>query len=319
LVSALRSLGPDILIATHSTEIISEADPDEILVITKKAQSAKRVGDPSQLRSIFDVLGSNLNPFLTQLARSKRLVFVEGKDFQIISRFATKLGVESVATRSNFAVVPTNGFNPTKAKIFKEGVEATIGSRIDVALIFDRDYRSDSEVAAELAEMTGFCGYAYIHSKKELENFLLVPSALHAAIEQRVAEQSRRIGKPLDFSEDVGQLLAKITDDLKNSILAQYLKRQHPFAKARQMSLDDTTITSRFLAEFEERWRSLQSRLDMVPGKDVLSKLNTHLQEKWKVTITPNAIIGAMKEREVPDEMTEIIHALDRFTKSSLK
>lgn len=71
LVTALRALGPDILIATHSTEIISEADPDEILVVTKKARSAKRVGDPSQLRSIFMTLGSNLNPTLTQFAQDQ--------------------------------------------------------------------------------------------------------------------------------------------------------------------------------------------------------------------------------------------------------
>lgn len=81
LITVLRSLGPDILIATHSTEIIAEADPDEILVVTKKAHSAKRVADPSQLREIFGTLGSNLNPTLTQLARSKRVVYVEGKDF----------------------------------------------------------------------------------------------------------------------------------------------------------------------------------------------------------------------------------------------
>ena len=53
LITILRSLGPDILIATHSTEIIMEADPNEILVISKKTQSAKRVKDPVQLRSIF--------------------------------------------------------------------------------------------------------------------------------------------------------------------------------------------------------------------------------------------------------------------------
>ena len=30
------------------------------------------------------ILGSNLNPILTQLAKTKRVLFVEGKDFQIL-------------------------------------------------------------------------------------------------------------------------------------------------------------------------------------------------------------------------------------------
>src|SRR6266446_2194182 len=163
LLSALRALGPDILLATHSTERISEADPNEILVVTKRAQSAKRVGDPTQLRSIFNTLGSNLNPTLTQLARSKRVVYVEGKDFQIISRFASKLGIRAVATRSEFAVVPTAGFNPLRAKMFTEGVQATLGTKISTALVFDRDYRSEEEVATELSELNAFCEYAHIH------------------------------------------------------------------------------------------------------------------------------------------------------------
>ena len=91
LVSLLKTLGPDILIATHSTEIISEADTDDLLVINKRFNSAKRISDPSQLQNIFGVLGSNLNPTLTQLAKSKRAVFVEGKDFQVLSLFARKL------------------------------------------------------------------------------------------------------------------------------------------------------------------------------------------------------------------------------------
>jgi energy-coupling factor transporter ATP-binding protein EcfA2 len=87
LVSLLKELGPDILIATHSTEIISEAAPEDLLIINKKLKSAKRIKDPSELQNVFSVLGSNLNPTLTQLAKTRRAVFVEGKDFQIIALF----------------------------------------------------------------------------------------------------------------------------------------------------------------------------------------------------------------------------------------
>ena len=313
LVTALRSLGPDILLATHSTEIISEADPDEILIVTKKATSAKRVGDPSQLRSIFSTLGSNLNPTLTQLARTKRAVFVEGKDFQIISRFATKLGVRTVALRSDFAVVPTEGFNPTRAKIFKEGVEATLASHISAAVLFDRDYRSDDEVRAEILELNAFCTYAHIHSKKEIENFLLVPAALVKAIRDRISERNKRTDGAKSFSESVETVLLGLTETMKHAVQAQYLKRQHPYAKHLNRSSDDTTITSQLLAAFDAKWSNLESRLDMVSGKEVLSRLNSHLQQTCGVTVTPTLIIEAMSESDVPNEMKTIISSLDGF------
>jgi len=59
LVSVLKNLGPDILIATHSIEIISESDPDDLLVINKSYRFAKRIKDPTQLQKVFQILGSN--------------------------------------------------------------------------------------------------------------------------------------------------------------------------------------------------------------------------------------------------------------------
>ncbi|SEL64308.1 Predicted ATPase [Chitinophaga rupis] len=81
LLGILKGLGPDIIIATHSTEMIGEAELNDILLVNKANKSAKRIKDPAQLRDIFQVLGSNLNPVLTQIAKSRRVLFVEGKDF----------------------------------------------------------------------------------------------------------------------------------------------------------------------------------------------------------------------------------------------
>jgi predicted ATPase len=97
LLGLLRNMGPDILVATHSTEIITEAEADDIVLISKRRKMARRIKHPSQLQEVFTALGSNLNPVLTQLAKTRRAVFVEGKDFQIISRFARKLGANKVS------------------------------------------------------------------------------------------------------------------------------------------------------------------------------------------------------------------------------
>ena len=79
LLSLLGALGPDILIATHSTEIVSEAEAEDIVLIDNNRRLAKRMSHPSQLPDVFSSLGSILNPVLTQLAKTRRVVFVEGK------------------------------------------------------------------------------------------------------------------------------------------------------------------------------------------------------------------------------------------------
>ncbi len=145
LLGQLRSLGPDILIATHSTEIVTEVESDDIVLVSKSRKTAQRIRDPSQLREVFTVLGSNLNPVLTQLAKTRRVVFVEGKDFQIFGKFARKLGQANVALRHEFAVVPVDGFNPDRMRYLKSGMEETLGGKIIATAVLDRDYRSDAE------------------------------------------------------------------------------------------------------------------------------------------------------------------------------
>src|SRR5262249_25293394 len=76
LLGLLRNLGRDILIATHSTEIITEAETDDIVLINKRRNFARRIKNPSQLEEVFTILGSNINPILTQLAKTRRALFL---------------------------------------------------------------------------------------------------------------------------------------------------------------------------------------------------------------------------------------------------
>lgn len=313
LLGILKNLGPDILIATHSTEIISEAEPDDMIIINKSYKSGRRIKDPTELQQIFNVLGSNLNPVLTQLAKTKRALFVEGKDFQIYSRFARKLGKEQLAVRSDFAVISVEGFNPQKVSDFTKGVETTLGVRVLVGVVFDRDYRSDEEVKAVLQEFVTITKYAHIHSRKELENYLLVPNAIKNAILHRIAEHNKRANVAIIFSEDVNLLLDRITLGLRNRIQAQYHKIRYPLLQKNKPEMDPATINEILLSNFDLLWNDFAKRMMIVPGKDVLSYLNRYLQGNYQVTITPNNIIDGMGREDVPAEMVELISNLDEF------
>jgi len=307
LMGILKSLGPDIIIATHSTELISEADINDILVINKSNQSAKRIKDPSQLRSIFQVLGSNL----TQIAKSKRVLFVEGKDFLVFSRIARILKKEQVANRSDFAVVPVEGFNPTRLHAFKDGIEKTIGTKIVSAVIFDRDYRSDNEVNDEIKELSHGNVFVHIHSKKEIENFLLVPKAIEKAITNRIAEINMRTDKNLVFNENINDVLSELSNEFKNRTQAQLHSHRFKYEKSINPKHDESTIIEKILHDFDEIWDDFEKRLALLPGKDFLSRLNVYLQENYKITITQANIINAMTPSQIPKEMVELIDKIE--------
>ncbi len=319
LLGILKTLGPDILIATHSTEIISEADPDDLVVIDKKVGSGKRIRDPAELHHIFHILGSDLNPFLTQLAKTRRAIFVEGKDFQVFSRFARKLGLDYVANRSDFAVIPVQGFNPGKVRDFKHGMEATLGAKVITSVVFDRDYRSPDECKTELAMLKKYCRQAHIHSRKELENFLLVPDPLKRAVKRRVTERNRRTLKNICFEEDMDELLSTLTQSMRHRIQARYLARRHQFEQSRRNGRDDSTIDEQLLAEFDAVWVETEKRLLIVPGKETLSALNSYLQNKYGVTLSTSLIVDSFRKDEVPEEMKNLLYEFDEFRQMTVE
>jgi hypothetical protein len=93
LLEILRSMGPDILLATHSSEVIGDADPSEIAVIDKTKRAAERLRDIESVQVALSTIGSIHNISLARLAKNRRVLFVEGEDdFRILRRFARVMG-----------------------------------------------------------------------------------------------------------------------------------------------------------------------------------------------------------------------------------
>jgi hypothetical protein len=252
-----------------------------------------------------------LNPILTQLAKTRRVLFLEGKDFQIISRFARKLGWNAVANRSEFAVVPVGGFNPARIRTLKSGMEATLGRPIAAAVILDKDYRSDVERQAIVGECADFCKLAVIHACKEIENFLLVPAALDRAAGCRVADRSRRSGTYSAYIDDAATFLNNFAEGKRTYVMGQYVAERRRFERTRSSQLDDATISEAALREFEGCWTS--SRLTVIPGKDAVSAFNEYLGGRFGVSLTAGRVIDAMRREEVPQGMAELVEKIRNF------
>jgi hypothetical protein len=313
LIGLLKNLGPDILIATHSTEIIIEAEANDIIVINKARQHARRMKDTSQLGNVLAALGSNLNPILTQLAKTHRVLFVEGQDFQILAKFARKLGAEGVANRRDFAVVSVDGFSPDRIRTLRTGMEATLGTNIVAAAILDRDYRCDGECDDIYNSCKNFCEFVCIHKVKEVENFLLVPSSIDRAVAKRLAERAKRSGTSAVLCSPIADVIDTYCLSKKGYTLSQLLASRRHFERGKSTSSHESKLSELTLNEFDKRWIDLPSRFGYVSGKDCFSFINVFLQDNYNVTVTPTSIVDAMHIGEVPHEVSDLITMLSEF------
>jgi len=68
------------------------------------------------------------------------------------------------------------------------------------------------------------------------------------------------------------------------------------------------------LGQFEDNWKTLEHRLNIIPGKELLSHINKYLQEQFSVSVTSTSIIDSMRADEIPREILDIIRYLKDFS-----
>ena len=312
LLSILKAAGPDVLIATHSSELLAEADANDILVIDKSQRSAKRVRSPEGIQTTLSSLGSIHTVTMTTIAQTRRVLFTEGEDFKILRRFARRLGLSELGAGVGIAPFPLGGFpSIQRVKAVSLGVSESIGGSILFGGIFDRDFRPDEEIFELLEELNSELALPVILARKEIENYLLIPNALDKALARLLNERARRIGESACAARPISELLQEITAPMQVEVQAQYIAKRVAFLG--HTGKDASTISQEAIEIFNRKWRDDWLRLDIVPGKRVLSQLVARVQNDYKVILTPAKIIEAINARDMPWDLRQTLREVDSF------
>jgi hypothetical protein len=199
-----------------------------------------------------------------------------------------------------------------------EGAAANRASEILGAALMDKDYRSENERGAIIFQCELFCNYVSIHKCKEIENFLLVPTAMDRAAERK-ADQARRTGVVRTYNGEAAALLDNFANEKRSYVTSQYVAARTRFERTNSPGLSAATVTEAALNELEICWSDRTSRLQVIPGKDALSMFNQYLQREYGVSVTPTAIIDAMRLDEIPEEMRTLLEGISRFAQSNVE
>lgn len=315
LLTIIRKLDADVILATHSVEIIGEADPAELVLVQKGKAVAQRLRDVEGMQLALDSIGSAQNVTLAHLARTKKIVFVEGHDdFKTLRRFSKIIGFDDLSTGSDLTAFESGGFGSwEKIKAFAWGARRTIDANIKIYAIYDRDYFCDEEVdqteQSLRKELTG----ARILSRKEMENYLLHIPVLQRVMEKQLEQKNRRQGTTTKASKSMIEYISAITDQHRIESQAQYIGRMLAFH--RSSGLDASTLSKQVMQRFEEKWSNLDSRLTIVPGKSVIKALRDSVQADLGINLTLFQIVDEFRPNEVPNDMIALVNSLEEFRK----
>ena len=105
-LAIVRDLATDTLLATHSSDLLQEAESGEIVLVDKHEQNARRVSGIRGVELALESIGSIRNFTLTEVARSRRVLLVAGSDMRLIRQFARVLDLSDLANGTGIASVP---------------------------------------------------------------------------------------------------------------------------------------------------------------------------------------------------------------------
>ncbi len=299
LLSILRNSAADCLLATHSPEIVSEAERSEIVLVDKKKKSGRRFSSHAHMAAL-DVLGSKFNFALTDVIRQKKVLIVEGdSDFKYLKILGRKLSPEVLQGPGNLPVIAIGGHRADEARNLARAMKTIIGSDVRVAMILDRDYRPDAEIIDLEETLRREFSVAHILRKKEIENYFLLPSALENTLRSKFTGTVR--------SGDIGGILEDVTESMRIATQSQWVTHYVDYARKVDPSLDQSTLSGKAIRDFEKRWLNLDDRLQIVSGKTFLRALNSALQAKGVKAVTIAQLAAAMRGSDIPPEMAMLL------------
>ena len=182
-----------VLIATHSTELLRASEPETILEFRARGgPSVRYLSRDHQKTAVLAGLGADYAPRLDKLRRTKRLLFLEGStDATILRILAGKIG-EPIS--SNW-VEWTTSIGHKERKLLHRALSEEIPDLVTVSLR-DRDDEPSGTVGTDLRdrsieETAGF--FCRKWRRRHIETYLLSPAAIAAASGMTVDEVEARL------------------------------------------------------------------------------------------------------------------------------
>jgi predicted ATPase len=181
LESLARASGNQILIATHSTEILRDSDPSRILELSAN-RPPRFLASEAQKIGLLAGLGSEYAPKLDTLKVKKRLFLVEGAfDVRVLKVFAATLGRNFPDEWVEWKHI---GSHKERKQLFM-ALKDEMPQLVAVSLR-DRDDEAQASVGDALEDKTYGNGVPDFYCKKwrrrHIESYLLWPPAIAAVL-----------------------------------------------------------------------------------------------------------------------------------------
>lgn len=302
LIRMLKNAYKQTIIATHSIEIISEVQPKEILIIDRNKKESAFVDSIPALQVILNSIGSAQNIALSRLDRYKKYLYVEGDDIDILKHIYNTLFPDSNLPIDRIPFAATGGWGSWDVKSKDASRLLEVENSYKIYFIYDRDYHTQDEIdeRKRIAETKkiNIC----IWSKKEIENYLIVPSSITRCIGYNMQEE-----KVKPTVEEIELLINNICEELKKNTYECLMEEM--LNKNRRLGYK--SVKSKVDTYFDSKWETFEGKISLVSGKCFISRMSECCKKSYGVSFGTSVLASVLLQDEIHSDVKNILSAIE--------
>lgn len=152
IIKIAKEYNKQLIITTHSIEIISEVNKDEIIILDKHKCKSEFVHELLEVQDILDKLGSSQIVNLVKLEKYNRIICVEGNDMEFLNIWHETLFPKSDISFKDIPSYKTGGWGSWDFE--KSRTEKILKERDNyhIYYIYDKDYHNRETIEKRYKE-----------------------------------------------------------------------------------------------------------------------------------------------------------------------
>ncbi|HWZ94569.1 MAG TPA: AAA family ATPase [Opitutaceae bacterium] len=292
-----------VLMATHSKEIINYVDPSRLLPVDRRTKDANALAQETSTVTILKELGVIDNVDAYQIVKQGLILAVEGpSDRELLPRLTAKLGETIFDGSGRVSILPAGGVDKLIDGTALKMIEQFLGRQVRCVLLRDRDGISDEWLAAlQKKSVRPLLNWPL----DCLESYLVCPPALHRIIVEEMGDD--KAPKVEEINSLIATIFANAENRAKDRVSAKIGDISYRLEKKRL----EPTATNPMARDIVDAAKKADgSVIRYAHGKELLSEIRQAIQQNYKVSFGNARIIEAMKVEEIHPDVTTIMAAI---------
>ena len=303
LIRYLRGRYPQVIVTTHSVEMMSEARSAEIVVVRKNQATSVSADAIPIVKRLARSVGAVPKIHLARLWRSTTFLHAAPDDLAILKSLQDRLFPFGNAPLDAMPNMPFGGWEAWDYVIgTEEGLRNSLDEDVTAYCIMNPDYHGPEEIRDRLADAKKRGVQLHVWQRKEIENYLLHPDAISRVIAK--STPGRAGPDPQVVAEKINALADAMKDHLVDALAAELrgYDPRHTAASAGRAA--------------RKRMKTACGEpgglVALVSGKKLMADLSAWSRRTFDAGFGPHAVANEMKAGEVAEEMTLVLNALEK-------